>query len=283
MDASNDRVNSNVDVDASLSAWLDGQLSSEESTAFEERMSRNPELSAAAAAFKQQDRLLREWYASTSTRELPSTKRWRLWYAIPAATAALLLAGILIFLLAQIKGDPANTAADKHLHPDLNGAIAKVAVYTSEAVIERGKQILHALNIDELNNGDLVRTGNGGHLWFQFLNETTTIDARMDTDLKISATELGKRLELLRGTIQADVALQPPGKSMILTTPEAEVMVVGTKFMLSSDRKSTRLEVTEGKIRLKSLLNQETIDVVGGQFAVVSKESDLLAHPMASK
>jgi hypothetical protein len=75
-----------------------------------------------------------------------------------------------------------------------------------------------------------------------------------------------KILELRAGELEADVA--PQKAPMVLRTPEAEAVVLGTKFRLSTKR----LEVSEGRVRFAGR------DVVAGQVAyadkVVAKEAD---------
>jgi len=81
----------------------------------------------------------------------------------------------------------------------------------------------------------------------------------------------GKRLTLLRGVLSADVRKQPAEQPMVITTPQGEATVVGTKLRLTvepDEKGSTRLEVEEGKVRLKRFLDGKFIDVATNQFAV---------------
>jgi hypothetical protein len=81
----------------------------------------------------------------------------------------------------------------------------------------------------------------------------------------------GKRLKLDRGVLSAEVRKQPADQPMVIETPQGEATVVGTKLRLTVEpdaKGSTRLEVEEGKVRLKRLLDQKTIDVATGHFAV---------------
>lgn len=75
-----------------------------------------------------------------------------------------------------------------------------------------------------------------------------------------------KIVELRAGELEADVA--PQTTPMVLRTPEAEAVVLGTKFRLSTKR----LEVSEGRVRFAGR------DVAAGQVAyadkVVAKEVD---------
>jgi hypothetical protein len=83
----------------------------------------------------------------------------------------------------------------------------------------------------------------------------------------------GKEAFLARGRLTAEVTPQPPGLPLLITTPQAQATVVGTRFTLSVDRNSTRLEVTRGGVRLAPLAGGEAASVSASQSAVVSDAS----------
>jgi len=85
----------------------------------------------------------------------------------------------------------------------------------------------------------------------------------------------GKRLLVARGRVAASVAKQPPDQPFVLSTPHGEAKVVGTTLRLTVDPSATRLEVTEGKVRL-SRLDGKSVDVPAGQVAVAAAGLDLL-------
>lgn len=70
-----------------------------------------------------------------------------------------------------------------------------------------------------------------------------------------------KILELRAGELEADVA--PQKEPMVLRTPQAEAVVLGTKFTLST----TRLEVTEGRVKLTRSSDGAAVEVAAGQVA----------------
>lgn len=90
----------------------------------------------------------------------------------------------------------------------------------------------------------------------------------------------GKRLFLARGGLWASVRNQPADQPMILTTSTGEAKVLGTKLRLVFDeRGATRLEVEEGKVRLKRLADQKFVDVTSGHFAVATSGVELKPLP----
>lgn len=84
----------------------------------------------------------------------------------------------------------------------------------------------------------------------------------------------GKRIDLDRGTLSADVAKQPAKQPMVIRTPLAEATVLGTTLRITVDsegtRSFTRLEVTEGRVRFKRVRDGRTITVASGHFAVAA-------------
>lgn len=86
------------------------------------------------------------------------------------------------------------------------------------------------------------------------------------------SNDRGKRIEILRGVLTADVARQPIGRPMIFSTPQAEATVLGTTLRLvvapGAANGSTRLEVREGRVRLKRARDGKSVQVTSGHYAV---------------
>jgi ferric-dicitrate binding protein FerR (iron transport regulator) len=93
----------------------------------------------------------------------------------------------------------------------------------------------------------------------------------------------GKRVRVTRGSMTAHVAKQPAGQPMLLSSPQAEAFVLGTSLRLVVDpaeKGSTRLDVTEGKVELKRLVDGKTVLVESGHYAVATVGADLLAKSL---
>ena len=91
----------------------------------------------------------------------------------------------------------------------------------------------------------------------------------------------GKRLELLQGTLLADVRKQPPDQPMLIVTPHAQAQVLGTSFQLvvdGAEKGQTRLSVREGRVRLLRP-GGRSADVAPGQEAAVAAGMDPVARP----
>jgi ferric-dicitrate binding protein FerR (iron transport regulator) len=89
-----------------------------------------------------------------------------------------------------------------------------------------------------------------------------------------------KLVSLDRGILNADVSKQPAGKSMILRTPQAEVGVLGTRFLLSAETLLTRLQVEEGSVKFTRTEDKQSIVVRSGYFAVAAPNKPLEPAPL---
>jgi hypothetical protein len=60
------------------------------------------------------------------------------------------------------------------------------------------------------------------------------------------------RMELREGTVRCEVSPQPAEQPFIVSTPQADAIVVGTSFDLTSSGEETRLQTRSGRVRLTS-------------------------------
>src|SRR5688572_17705805 len=73
--------------------------------------------------------------------------------------------------------------------------------------------------------------------------------------------------------LRANAVKQPPGAPMILATPQAEIVVLGTKFKLSGGTEVTYIETDEGAVQLTRKIDGESIEVGAGHWAAVSNRN----------
>jgi len=111
------------------------------------------------------------------------------------------------------------------------------------------------------------------------------LELRGETTLEKLSDDLssGKRGLLVRGTLRATVVPQPAGRPMVLTSPQAEAKVVGTRLRLLVDptsRSSTRLEVDAGKVTLKRTSDGSSLDVPAGSFAIAGQGIPLIVQSL---
>ncbi|MBN1674460.1 MAG: FecR domain-containing protein [Kiritimatiellae bacterium] len=89
----------------------------------------------------------------------------------------------------------------------------------------------------------------------------------------------GKRLSLDRGVLTAHITPQPQGAPMCLDTPHAEIRVVGTEFVTAAGADSTRIDMTEGEVRVRNKRSGEFADLKAGYYAVVGARTVVAARP----
>jgi len=131
----------------------------------------------------------------------------------------------------------------------------------------------------DLPPGRSIEVGTPGRALLKF-PDSTSIDLGPGTRLEeIAEGEGGKRLTLTQGSLSADVTKQPVGKPFVILTPHGEARVVGTILKLVVDVASTRLEVTEGKVRL-TRPDKKAVDVAAGQFVVSAAGLDLVSRSL---
>lgn len=145
--------------------------------------------------------------------------------------------------------------------------------------ILRGQQAIAAEAGLRLQASDVIRTLGATKTVITYGREATRIELKSNTELKLLASTRGKRLELREGKFDATVARQRWFRPMLVTTPQAEARVLGTEFTLTTTTNLTRLEVTEGKVRLTRTSDGARADVPAEYYAVAASGAELAALP----
>ncbi len=118
-------------------------------------------------------------------------------------------------------------------------------------------------------------------------NSATTVRFRDGSQLVFSGNTVavnatsqdGYRVELERGSVQGTLKKQPAQRPFVLTTPEAEAIVVGTTFRLMASVHHTRLEVTKGEVRFRRRHDGAEVAVKAGHYALVAPNVPFVATP----
>ncbi len=154
-------------------------------------------------------------------------------------------------------------------------ALAKLEGIVGEATVLGAP----ARNGRELFAGqDVVTTGQAQAL--VVFGDGTRLDLAGDTAVRnLKADGEGKRATLVRGVLVADVAKQP--HPMVLATPHGEVAVLGTRLRLGVEKTSTLLEVAEGRVAFRRLADGRSLDLAGGQYALLAPGVEFVVRPMA--
>ena len=154
----------------------------------------------------------------------------------------------------------------------------------------RGNVTVHGLSArvpakaaQTLVAGEGLVTSGRGSLAVIVFPDGTRVEAGPDTEISKIADAEGKRIVLDRGFVEANVTPQPPGRPLVLATPNAEARVLGTTLRLFAEHEMTRLEVEKGRVRLQRLSDQKSVEVLTGHFAVAATGIDLAPRAIPSR
>lgn len=170
---------------------------------------------------------------------------------------------------------PVDPAPGKPLDPAPTKSVTQVLV----AKLERVAGEVNLLTVsgraaakvgdDVLADQGLETVGPNGFAVLVYPDKTR-LEAGPDTELREFKSERGKRVHVVKGEIRAAVSRQPKDEAMLFTSRDGEATVLGTSLRINVDtdaRKGTRLDVEEGKVRLRNP-EGKTVDVLSGHYAV---------------
>jgi FecR protein len=120
----------------------------------------------------------------------------------------------------------------------------------------------------------LITVGSGSRAVIQYRDRTRL---ELDGDTVIAqqgeaggGRAVDKAAFLARGRLSVEAAPPPPGgRPLLVTTPHAELTVLGTRFALFVDGTATRVDVFEGKVQMARLGGGSPAVVSGSQYAVM--------------
>lgn len=180
----------------------------------------------------------------------------------PALALALVIVAIL-----ELKPEPVHAWVR-----EINGPV----------VVRRGDQVIPAREGFAVRRGDALETPAEATAVLQYRDEATRVDLKPDSSLRVVRSRKGKRLELLKGRVVAQVAPQPKDRPMIVLTRQAEARVLGTRFSLAAKPASTWLEVTEGKVELCRRADHQSVQVGPGECTVAATGLELASRSLGA-
>lgn len=110
-------------------------------------------------------------------------------------------------------------------------------------------------------------------LTLAYPNDSTKIRLRANTSLRLLSASKGRRFELLSGILEIETNKQPADEPLRVATRFGDVTVTGTKLAVVTGGRSTRVQVSEGHVRLNRPASRENIVVVAGERAVAATDS----------
>ncbi|MBN1672522.1 MAG: FecR domain-containing protein [Kiritimatiellae bacterium] len=145
-------------------------------------------------------------------------------------------------------------------------------VYVRRAETERAVQTGYRLRA-----GETVRTGATAARADALFPDGTRLALAADTRVSVAAGEpeagrATREVELAQGRMAADVAHAGVGL-FTFTTPHARVHVTGTRFVLRTDRQSTRVDLEAGRLRVVCRGTGQTAHLTAGRYAVLGADA----------
>ncbi len=175
---------------------------------------------------------------------------------------------------------PVETHPAEDSRPPTRAALAVVAAVEGDVRIVEGENRSPAAAGAAIAEGHGLETCGIGSSASTLWPDGTRIDIEGETLVKSLSLSPGKRIEIDRGTFRAEVTRQPQGRPLTIATPHAEASVLGTRLAVMVSGDSTRLEVTEGRVRLRRRSDGKTVDVAAGHYAVVAAGREMAARPI---
>ncbi|MGA2066595.1 MAG: FecR domain-containing protein [Thermoguttaceae bacterium] len=212
-------------------------------------------------------------------------RRRKFWLGAVCA-ASLVVIGVAIAFLARPGQDgPGQDLAGKDRPRQINDSgphalAARLESLQGDVTIVglAGNHI--AAQLDQvLFPGQQIQTGDEGSFATLRYADGTRLELNAATRLELvpaAGARGGKHLKLIGGLLDAEVAPQADASPMIISTPQAEIRVVGTKFLSSVSEQFTRIEMQRGQVQVQNHRGGRSIDVSAGQVAVVERQVEAI-------
>ena len=185
-------------------------------------------------------------------RRGPKTRLSRWSWAVVAAAAAVLIAGVYLFR-PQAKPPIATIT-------EMNGALR----WTGD-----GGRVAGDLEAGSALHGGTLESLSADSWAVLTFRDGSTLTVSGQSTLTISEDQQ-KQIHLREGSVSARVAPQPSGRPMLIHTPTAKLEVLGTQLNVDVERASTTLRVNEGRVRATRLADGSVADVPADHQVVVS-------------
>jgi WD40 repeat protein/ferric-dicitrate binding protein FerR (iron transport regulator) len=267
-----------------LEAYLEQRLTALERTELQHYLTTFPEAARYFWRYVQQHALIGDLLAEArgydlARQETAATRSWKLPFARgrrrAAALVALSAAAVLLAILGWLN----------HPHGGLApSAVATLVEVQGDVLVGADSDKAPAVAGQGIFPGQEVQTGGEGSYAVVRYEDGTRLELNIDTSIRFLVCQGdeadgiragGKKVFLIAGLLAANVAKQPVGQPMILSTPHARVKVLGTRFISTSAPDATRIELEEGQVQVTRKSDGKTINVKPGSFAVATRTGEL--------
>jgi hypothetical protein len=160
------------------------------------------------------------------------------------------------------------------LLPVEDQAVAKVVALQGEVQSGTGKDLQSLAMGQTLLTGQELRTAANSNLTLAYPDKTKlNLAGQTRLTLRIDASTGAKRVEIAAGQVAAEVSPQKDTAPMTFYTPHAIATVLGTQLRLTVTDERTLLDVTEGHVELKRLIEGSAVQVRKRETGVATAQS----------
>ena len=242
-----------------VASHLSGDLDEEGRKRLNAILQKNPAARSIFASALRQEVLLAEILREGKAEAAPARRRFP-WKPLAAAAAVLLAAGAAWWFR-----PPAPPAAPIARLERAEGTVW-IVMPSGRARAAAGTEIVPGARI-EADGPAAVRFGDG-------------VRVRLDPGTQ-AALPSADRVVVDRGSVAAEVSPRSAGRPFVVATPQAEALVLGTRFIVSIEGEGTLLKVNEGRVRMKRASDAASAVVSADQFAVAAPGVPLEPLPLA--
>ena len=249
--------------------YFDDDLADDERARLNGMLRDDPALRRRFIEYCTQACLIRETFVPQTLR-VAGRRRLRLGVLTAAAAAAVVVVATALSLSTRWDRSARESVAATNrsaAEPPVASLddVAGVALVTGPG----GDETRPAAGGAAVRSGDRVRVrGPGASASLAFADGTRLLLVGNTT---VTLTHgAAKRLTLHGGTLAGTVAPQPSGAPMVLTTPEASVEVLGTRFAMAADARRTDVRVHEGRVRLTRTADGSAVEVPTGKSSAAA-------------
>ncbi len=231
------------ELEALLGAMSEGQLDAQGMKRLSQILREHPDARQFYLDYCQMHALLQSAHGVLQALENPAVGRRRLYAGMAAAAAVLVVVGAVFLAKGREPID------------------ASVAMLQGSAWVLRDDRKVPVSDIREMRAGDRILTTPEARTEIRYKDGSQVL---LMEKTEIRLRDDGRaRMELREGTVRCEVTPQPAERPFIVSTPQADAIVIGTSFELSSGTDETRLQTHSGRVRLVS--EGRTVEVGPGE------------------
>lgn len=203
--------------------------------------------------------------------DAPPTRRRRIsrWRRLGAVAALLMLAVVARFLLFPHAG----VELDADRLPI--GCVTRLAGEVRLTYQGRQQDIREDV---EFRAGATIYVRGLSGLALLRLDDGTELSLTGETRIECMRPDGQTSITVHQGQLSANVTPQPANRPLVIHTPNSQIEVLGTRFLVSTDDNASELGVRQGSVRFQRLSDGRSIDVAAGQYAIASQRSTLEAR-----